>query len=99
MTVFLNSLPVLHNFYLLVLKRRMMRPKEILEKWLDAFNKADIDGLAALYHENAVNHQVANDPVNGKAAIRQMFKDEFGKADMVCLVENIFEDGEWAILE
>lgn len=28
-----------------------------------------------------------------------MFADEFAKAKMVCNVENIFEDGEWAILE
>ena len=28
-----------------------------------------------------------------------MFAEEFSKADMVCIVENIFEDGEWAILE
>lgn len=28
-----------------------------------------------------------------------MFADEFAKAEMVCIVENIFEDGEWAILE
>lgn len=31
--------------------------------------------------------------------IRRMFKVEFGRATMTCLVENIFEDGEWAILE
>jgi hypothetical protein len=28
-----------------------------------------------------------------------MFKDEFAAAEMVCLIENIFEDGDWAILE
>jgi limonene-1,2-epoxide hydrolase len=28
-----------------------------------------------------------------------MFEIEFGRAEMVCLVENIFADGEWAILE
>ena len=28
-----------------------------------------------------------------------MFKDEFATAKMTCLIENIFEDGEWAILE
>ncbi|MOA62689.1 hypothetical protein D3C78_1881860 [compost metagenome] len=28
-----------------------------------------------------------------------MFNEEFGRAKMVCNVENIFEDGEWAILE
>ena len=28
-----------------------------------------------------------------------MFEKEFASANMVCLVENIFEDNEWAILE
>ena len=32
-------------------------------------------------------------------AIRRMFAGEFATAKMVCIVENIFEDGEWAILE
>ena len=42
---------------------------------------------------------MANDPVAGKAAIRNMFATEFGNAKMVCIAENIFEDGDWAILE
>ena len=76
-----------------------MRPKQVLEKWIIAFNAVDIDGLAEFYSDNAINHQVANEPIVGKQAIRQMFKDEFAKAKMVCIPENIFEDGEWAILE
>lgn len=28
-----------------------------------------------------------------------MFVNEFATAKMVCMVENIFEDGEWAIME
>ena len=76
-----------------------MTPKQILEKWIIAFNKIDIDSLAELYSDDAINHQVANEPVVGKQAIKQMFKDEFSKAKMICTPENIFEDGEWAILE
>jgi hypothetical protein len=76
-----------------------MRPKELIENWVRVFNEADADKLVDFYHESAVNHQIANRRVEGKAAIRQMFADEFALADMVCLVEHIFEDGEWAILE
>ncbi len=76
-----------------------MKPKQLIEKWVETFNKVDIEGLANFYADNAVNHQVANEPVNGKAAIKQMFIDEFSQANMVCIIENIFEDGEWAILE
>lgn len=37
--------------------------------------------------------------VVGKPAIKEMFKGEFETAEMTCIPENIFEDGEWAILE
>lgn len=76
-----------------------MRPKEVVEKWVRLFNQADAEQLAELYAENAVNHQVANEPVVGKEAIREQFAREFTSAEMVCEPENIFEDGEWAILE
>ncbi|MFR1642667.1 nuclear transport factor 2 family protein [Alistipes finegoldii] len=76
-----------------------MTPKEVLEKWIDRFNAADAVRLTELYAEDAVNHQVANKPVVGKTAIREMFANEFATAEMVCIVENIFEDGEWAIME
>lgn len=76
-----------------------MRPKEILKKWIDCFNASDVAGIAALYADDAVNHQVANVPVVGKEAIYRMFANEFATAKMVCIVENIFEDGEWAIME
>ena len=76
-----------------------MGAKEILELWIKLFNYADAENIIELYHNNAINHQVANEPVVGKKAIHQMFKDEFSMFKMVCIPENIFEDGEWAILE
>ena len=76
-----------------------MRPEETVRVWVDAFNRADLDALAALYADDAINHQVAEEPVAGRDAIRQMFADDFARATMVCIVENIFSDGEWAILE
>lgn len=80
--------------------RECMRgPRAVVRSWIEAFNRADADALAALYAEDAVNHQVALDPVEGRAAIRAMFEREFAAADMVCIPENVFEDGAWAILE
>ena len=76
-----------------------MIPKIIVEKWVEAFNDKDAEALAEFYHEDAINHQVANEPVVGKAAIKKMFADDFAKAEMVCIVENIFEDKDWVILE
>lgn len=76
-----------------------MTPKQLVKKWVEIFNTANAAALADLYHDDAVNHQVNTEPVNGKEAIMQMFEKEFATAEMVCLVENIFEDGEWAMLE
>jgi len=76
-----------------------MKPKELVKHWVDLFNSGDYENIAELYTDDAVNHQVANDPVEGKTNIREMFRNEFETAEMACMVENIFEDGEWAILE
>ena len=74
-------------------------PRATVVAWVEAFNAADVDALAALYAADAVNHQVAAEPVEGRDAIRAMFENEFCAAEMTCIVEHLFEDGEWAILE
>ena len=76
-----------------------MEPRELVRTWVDAFNRADVDTLVSMYEEDAINHQVAESPVQGRAAIREMFEKGFAAAKMVCIVENLFQDGEWAILE
>ena len=76
-----------------------MTPKAVLLRFIEAFNDRDADALAALYASDAVNHQVAEKPIKGKKAIRRMFADSFASAEMTCIAENIFEDGEWAIME
>ena len=77
----------------------MTTPKQVVLAWVDAFNRADVASLADLYADDAINHQVMWEPVEGRAAIRAMFEREFARAEMVCQVENLFEDGDWAILE
>jgi hypothetical protein len=77
----------------------MISKKELIINWVEAFNKGDAERISEFYHEDAINHQVANEPIQGKIAIKQMFKEEFSAAEMVCIVENIFEDGNWVILE
>ena len=76
-----------------------MKPKELVRKWVKLYNQANANGLAEFYHDDAINHQVANEPVVGNEAIRKMFAEEFESAEMTCIIENIFEDGEWTILE
>ncbi len=76
-----------------------MKPRAVVHAWVDAFNSGDVGAIANFYAENATNHQVANEPVVGRDAIRKMFLEEFNNANMHCIIENIFEEGEWAILE
>ncbi len=76
-----------------------MKPRELVENWVSIFNKADAESIARLYAEDAINHQVIRDPIVGRDAIKEMFAVEFGRAEMVCQIENIFQDGDWAILE
>jgi len=76
-----------------------MRPKDVVQKWVEAFNNADVEALASLYADGAINHQVANKPIEGKKAIIDMFRKDFNTAKMFCITENLFEDGDWAILE
>ena len=76
-----------------------MKPKELIQIWVNLFNEGNSDKIADLYHEDAINHQVANQPVIGRKAIKKMFTEEFNNYEMTCMVENLFEDGDWAILE
>lgn len=76
-----------------------MTPKEFILKWVEAFNREDVEELGRLYAPQAINHQIVTTPLQGREAIKNMFTEEFSKAKMVCIVENIFEDGNWAILE
>ncbi|MFQ3664754.1 MAG: nuclear transport factor 2 family protein [Sphingomonadaceae bacterium] len=71
----------------------------IVEAWVEQFNAADAAGLALLYAEDAVNHQVTQAPVVGRAAIREMFAREFAAAAMLCLPEAIHDAGEVVALE
>jgi ketosteroid isomerase-like protein len=74
-------------------------PLEVVELWVQRFNAADADGLAELYHPDAVNHQVVQEPVSGREAIRAMFAREFACADMTCVVETIHDAGDVVALE
>lgn len=79
----------------------MRTPREVIRVWVDALNAHDADAAAALYHEDAINLQVAiGTPLEGKKAIHEDFVNFFRSTpDTYTHIENLFEDGEWAILE
>jgi len=55
---------------------RQVVEEQVVEEWVRRFNSGDVDQLAELYHEGAVNHQVVQEPIAGKVAIRAMFRRE-----------------------
>jgi hypothetical protein len=64
------------------------------------FNAADIDGLANMYAEDAINEQaVLREPLIGRAAIRRLLEVDFARAKMTCIEERIYECGDTAILQ
>jgi limonene-1,2-epoxide hydrolase len=77
----------------------MMSPSDVVRAWVAAFNAGDLAALAALYAENAINHQVAYGPLVGREAIMAMLRMDFARATMVCVPEALYADGDWAILE
>lgn len=77
-----------------------MTPRQTIEKWLAAFNNADTETLESLYAPQAINHQMPNQAIQGRAAIGKMFRDEFAVApEMHCIPVQIIEEGDWAVLE
>ena len=76
-----------------------MTPREIIRNWVEAFNNGDAEKLSSYYAPDAINYQVAESEVQGREAIKRMFETEFADAEMHCIIENIFEDGDWGILE
>lgn len=76
-----------------------MGPKELVRAWLKVFNRADPDELAAFYADHAINHPIPEQPIEGRQAIRKLYAQLFAGPEMIYVMENLFEDGNWAILE
>ena len=79
----------------------MKSPREVVQDWVAAYNQRDAYAAADLYHEDATNLQVAFDnPTIGKQAmLDDLLSFFYAFPDNFTHTENLFEDGEWAILE
>jgi len=76
-----------------------MNKKDLILEWVKLFNERNATDLSNLYHDDAINHQVIMNKIIGKKNIYKFFSEEFVDAQMKCIIENIFEDGDWVILE
>ena len=79
----------------------MKAPRGVVQEWAATYNQRDARAAAELYHDNATNFQVAlGTPSVAKQTILGDLISFFGAfPDNFTHVENLFEDGEWAILE
>lgn len=79
----------------------MDTPKQVLKKWVQFMNEGNADGLAELYHDDAINLQIAvGKPLVGKAAIHRDFAEFFAAIpDNFTHEVNLLEDGDWGIVE
>jgi uncharacterized protein (TIGR02246 family) len=77
-----------------------MDARSVLMNWIEAFAARDPGRVAALYHVDAVNWQVADDPVIGRENIRNMIAQFFVSfPDLYTNVENVMADADWAAWE
>jgi steroid delta-isomerase-like uncharacterized protein len=79
----------------------MLTPKQVLTEWAAALNRRDAAAAAALYHDDAMNMQVAwGEPVRGQQAMLDSLHAILRAfPDSTTQVEHLFEEGEWAIME
>ena len=77
-----------------------MEPKQLLQNWIDAFQRRDLDAVVACYADDAVNFQVAAGESVGVEQIRKDTAEFFqGFPDAWSRVENLIGDGDWAAWE
>lgn len=79
----------------------MKNSKELLQIWIEAFNKKDLETVIKCYSEDAVNFQVATgEPSIGKEQIRKDTAEFFkGFPDSWAKIENLIADDDWAAWE
>lgn len=76
-------------------------PKQIVIKWVTAYNSHDPEAAVALYDEKVTNVQLPwEKPVQGREAMRATYFKIFQAfPDIHIEVENLLEDGTWVVVE
>ena len=77
----------------------MIDPFDLVRRWFQAFNAGDLDGLLALYHEDATNDNGAT-VAQGREAVRREFAQAFARSAqrnvrMIARVETGAMHAEW----
>lgn len=81
------------------MKESALSTRQTVQRWVDRFNDGDAAGIAALYADDAVNHQIPLEPVVGRPAIEKFHRQTFSGGPLTCEPINLVADGEWVALE
>ena len=57
-------------------------PKKLVELWVESFNRGNANEIAGFYADNAINHQVAESPVEGCRAMTAAAPGALGDSDI-----------------
>jgi hypothetical protein len=85
-----------------------LSPKEVVNEWLRAFNRADANAMVALYAEDAIHtspklrsaQPSSEGRLVGKAAMRQWWLDAFDRLPSISYeVVSIVSDDHVAVIE
>lgn len=76
-----------------------MRAIDVVQKWVELFNAADVDTIMGLYADEASLHVAFAPPIEGKGGIRGSFEQYFAAGKLHCNVEHVHDAGESAVLE
>ena len=71
-----------------------MTARDTVENWVERFNAGDAQGIAALYADDAVNHQMPLEPVVGRQAIEEFHRETFAGGPLTCQPINLVVDGD-----
>ena len=72
--------------------------KELIGKYMEVFNTKNAEALGEFYNKNAVIQRTNGEPMFGWDEVFDYLKKDLQNAK-ARKADNIFEDGEWVILE
>ncbi|MCA9538624.1 MAG: nuclear transport factor 2 family protein [Myxococcales bacterium] len=79
--------------------RSNLKPIEVVQRWIELFNQADLDAIMSLYADEATLHLMFADPIKGRISIHGAFTAYFAAGNLYCNVGHLHDAGEFVILE
>ncbi|MDQ6435136.1 nuclear transport factor 2 family protein [Mesorhizobium sp. LHD-90] len=79
--------------------KALLKPRQIAEQWVKRFNAGDPAEVAELYHKDAVQQDVGQEPLTGRPAITAFLARCIEVDYAICIPEVIDECGDVAAIQ